>query len=170
VPLFEALGRLGPDKERVTVTFVGTAGSALLAKARSLGVDHLVKLHRTVPLRQSLQMQREADVLLHLLWNDPDQQGVYNAKIFEYLGARRPILAVGSHSNVTAGLVSSRRAGLATDDPAVIANQLRLWLAQKSESGHIPDLPADVSRGISREEQAHVLERFLERILENRAT
>jgi glycosyltransferase involved in cell wall biosynthesis len=169
-PLFAALALLGSQKDRVSVTFVGTVGSGVLAAARAHGVDHLVKLESPVPLRRSLSLQREADVLLHLLWNDPDQSGVYNAKIFEYFGARRPILAIGSGANVTARLVRERNAGFATNDPAAIATQLRTWLALKEGSAGIPDLPEEVRYGLSREEQTRVLDVFLERLVREKAT
>jgi hypothetical protein len=42
------------------------------------------------------------DVLLLLLWNDPRERGVYTGKLFEYLGARRPILGIGPADNVAA--------------------------------------------------------------------
>ncbi|RMD78238.1 MAG: hypothetical protein D6823_06095, partial [Chloroflexi bacterium] len=49
-------------------------------------------------------------------------------------------------------------------DPAEIAGQLMRWLDAK-ECGGIPDLPASVSAGLSREEQTRRLEAFLERLV-----
>ena len=46
---------------------------------------------------ESLQRQRESHLLLLLNWEDPKEKGVYPLKSFEYLSARRPILAAGGY-------------------------------------------------------------------------
>ncbi|MCS6841315.1 MAG: hypothetical protein NZ701_11090, partial [Roseiflexus sp.] len=114
--------------------------------------------------REALAQQRAADVLLLLLWNDPRERGVYTGKLFEYLGARRPILGIGPAGNVAADLIRERRAGLVSADPAEVAGQLVRWLDAK-ERGSIPDLPEAVAAGLSRADQTRRLEAFLERLV-----
>ncbi|MGB0383225.1 MAG: glycosyltransferase [Ardenticatenaceae bacterium] len=164
-PLFEALRRLDNYAEKVRVAFYGASRDLVRKIANDYGVEKQVEINDSVPHHQALKAQREADVLLHLLWNDPKQPGVYNAKVFEYLGARRPILAVGYTGNVTAQLVGKREAGLATDDPILIADQLEKWIKQKEQLGSIRSLTSSVTIGLSREEQARELERFLVQLL-----
>jgi len=91
----------------------------------------------------------------------------YTGKLFEYLGARRPILAIGPADNVAAALIRERQAGIVSSDPAEIAGQLSRWLEAKERGADIPDLPASVAAGLSREEQTRRLERFLERFVKS---
>jgi glycosyltransferase involved in cell wall biosynthesis len=51
-------------------------------------------------------------LLLQLKWNDARQRGAYSAKIFEYLAAGRPILAVGGYHDVVNELLDKTKAGI----------------------------------------------------------
>ena len=122
---------------------------------------HLVEVHSSVAYRESLGIQRSSDVLLLLLWDDPRERGVYTGKVFEYFGARRPILALGPKDNVAAALIERRGAGFVSNDPAAIAGRLRDWIGEKDACGSIAPLPEEKLFGLSRGEQARRLERFL---------
>jgi glycosyltransferase involved in cell wall biosynthesis len=164
-PLFEALQSLGALAERVRVVFYGVFLEGVRPLAARYGVEHLVEVREPVPYKESLKMQTEADVLLLLLWTDPTERGVYTGKLFEYMGARRPILAVGGTGSVAADLIRARRVGFALDEPASIAAQLKEWLAQKQERGAIPALEDETIIGVSREEQTRALEDYLFQVL-----
>lgn len=168
-PLFAALRLMGARARRVRVVFHGFFLESARSLAREHGVEHLVEVNPPVPYKESLRMQTEADVLLLLLWSDPTERGVYTGKLFEYLGARRPVLAVGGVDTVAADLVRERNAGAALDDPAEIAAQLGRWINLKETAGAIPALPADVGRGLSREEQTRALEDYFRHVLAQRA-
>ncbi|MDW8234482.1 MAG: glycosyltransferase [Roseiflexaceae bacterium] len=166
-PLFAALQRLGSRAARVRVTCYtsGISGAAAIrSEAQQHGIEHLLDIRDAVPHREALAQQRAADVLLLLLWNDPRERGVYTGKLFEYLGARRPILGIGPAGNVAADLIREHQAGMVSADPDEIAGQLVQWLNAK-ERGGIPDLPESVAAGLSREEQTRRLEAFLERLV-----
>ncbi|MGQ9829601.1 MAG: glycosyltransferase [Roseiflexus sp.] len=168
--LFAALQRLGSRAGQVRVAFYGLNIQGLVSvvsEARYHGVDHVLEINNAVPYQEALCLQRTADVLLLLLWNDPRERGVYTGKLFEYLGARRPILAIGPEDNVAAALIRERQAGVVSSDPAAIAGHLARWLDAKERGADIPDLPASVAAGLSREEQTRRLERFLLHIVGN---
>lgn len=170
-PLFAALQRLGSRAARVRVIIYSSSINGIVAirsEAQQYGVEHLLDIRNAVPYHEALAQQRAADVLLLLLWNDPRERGVYTGKLFEYLGARRPILGIGPADNVASDLICERRAGMVSADPTEIAGQLTRWLDAK-ECGGIPDLPASASAGLSREEQTRRLEAFLERLVGQRA-
>ncbi len=59
-----------------------------------------------LPHRQALRLQREADVLVNIANDDPRQ---IPGKVYEYLGAKRPILHLGNPDDAIAGLL--RRTG-----------------------------------------------------------
>lgn len=72
----------------------------------------------------------------------PENKGAYSAKLFEYLAANRPILAITSPSNVAADLIRQTQGGIVVShDPAeiktVLLDYYRAWRA--GDVGHSPD-------------------------------
>lgn len=101
---FEALascaakGKVSPSILRVV--FYGPNHDVTMGMARKAGVEAFVEYHDRVPRPMSLALQRSADILLQLEWVDERAKGFYTGKFFEYLGAGRPILAVGPKGGV----------------------------------------------------------------------
>lgn len=164
-PLFQAL-RLLDDPGRVEVVFYGRYQHAVEELAAQHGVGEQVRAAGAIPYEESLRAQREADVLLSLMWPDPSQRGIYTGKLFEYLGARRPVLGVGLAMGVAAELIQERGVGVVLQTPEQIAAQLRRWLAEKEERGAIADLPHEAVADLSRQAQTRVLEGALVSMLE----
>jgi hypothetical protein len=160
-PVFEALHLLGRDGENIRVVFRGTDPALVLPLAERAGVAHLIEALPPVPYRQSLEFQRQADVLLLMQWNDPREQGSCPGKLFEYIASLRPVLVLGLADGVPAMIVRERQAGFCSNDAAEIAGQLRIWLRQKQEFGRVPSLPVSAREGLSRTIQFERLERFL---------
>ncbi len=160
-PLFRAIRDLGDEGKRIRVKFYGTGLGQMAELAERIGVGKNVDIIGGVPLLDALKAQRDADVLLLLQWNDPGEAGVYSGKIFEYIGARRPVLSIGYTKGVVADLIRKREIGKVLDNPAVITEALSDWLEIKLKHGQIDDLPESCRVGLSRENQARKLERFI---------
>jgi glycosyltransferase involved in cell wall biosynthesis len=168
-PLFQALKNLGSLAENIRIAFYGPNLGSVRDLATSHNVGHLVEVNDPVPYSDSLKNQAEADILLLLQWNDPAQRGLYTGKLFEYIGARRPILSVGWSDNVAAELIRERNLGVIANDPEQIAAHLKQWLRQK-QLGTIPALPETCTAGLSREEQTSALEEYLQFIKDRTST
>ena len=164
-PLMAALARLGAKAEDVQVPFYGRYLQSVSAAAARHGVEHLVETHDQVGYHESLRLQQQADVLLLLSECNPEHRGVYTGKLFEYLGARRPVLAIGTTDNVAAELLLERKAGIVLSDPSRIARQLQAWRDQKRRQAVVPAVPAAASAGLTRRAQVDRLEQFLRRCL-----
>jgi len=108
-------------------------------------------------------LQTSADILLLLQWNPKQDEGHIPAKLFEYLGARRPILLLGYEHGEPAEIIRERAAGFVADDPPTIARQLRTWIAQRPAG--IPPVDPRAREGMSRAEQFFKLEQFLTAIV-----
>ena len=160
-PLFMALNKLGPVSQNIRVVFYGKKLDIVKKIAVQHKVEHLVEVYKSIPYKEALKEQREADILLLLLWNDPRERGVYTGKLFEYIGARRPILAIGPADNVAAELILNRNSGIVSNDPDKIASWLYDLIQIKSQNGVILDLPESVTTGLTREEQVKRLEDFI---------
>jgi glycosyltransferase involved in cell wall biosynthesis len=128
-PLIEAVRLLAQRApalaERVELVFAGP----LTTEERSLldgsaQVRHVGNLERAAALR----LQREADVLV--LLTAGSRRGEATGKLFEYLGAERPILVLGADSEA-ARIVTDARAGEVAPaaDPVGIAEALERLLA-----------------------------------------
>lgn len=140
--LFEAIrqlvdaGALMPGE--LTVQFCGTDPVELGRWVERYRVDAFVEQLGTVAHDEARRQQERSSALLLLDWGDPSEQGVYSLKLFEYIGARRPILAVGVHGNgIVRELIERCGAGVycATVDEA--ARQLGAWVAEYRREGHI---------------------------------
>lgn len=89
-PLFGSMMLEGWEDE---VRFYGPKQAWVDGLAREYRLDGQVRQYGVVSREEALQRQREAHRLLLLKWQG--EQGIYTNKLFEYMAARRPILAVG---------------------------------------------------------------------------
>jgi hypothetical protein len=115
-PLFKALANLITrgvvNPQDVEVRFFGPELGWVDRLVDRYRLDSVVRQYGMVPRRVSLEKQRESQVLLILGWLDPGELGVYTAKVYEYLAACRPILAVGgSTSDVLSALLEDTGTG-----------------------------------------------------------
>jgi hypothetical protein len=115
-PLFAALYDLisegSTDANDIGVRFYGPQAGWIDKQAERYGLTDIVKQFGMVPREIALNKQRESQLLLLLKWNDSKQKGAYSAKIFEYLAARRPVLAVGGFPDVVDQLLDNTKAGV----------------------------------------------------------
>ena len=100
------------DLNEIEVRFYGPPEDWLENDIKSYGLEDIVKVYGVVPREIALDKQRESQVLLLLLWDHPKEIGVYTGKIFEYLAAQRPILAIGGPKGVVKELLAETNAGV----------------------------------------------------------
>jgi glycosyltransferase involved in cell wall biosynthesis len=138
-PFLQALHDSGLD---VVARFVGDFRSTDREWAESLGLGDRLELVDYAPRRESLRLQRDSEALLLLV---PDAggrgKGVLSGKVFEYLAAGRPVLAVVPPDGAAAELVRETRAGpvVAPDDVDGISRALQQLHAAFLDGG-LPDL------------------------------
>lgn len=115
-PLFQALqelfqqGLMSP--EFVRVRFYGSKDPWLLASIQRYGLQAVVEVNGTIPRDEVLQRQAESQILLLLAMNVATDAGCYPGKLFEYLAARRPIMAIGGVKGATSELLTKTGAGV----------------------------------------------------------
>jgi glycosyltransferase involved in cell wall biosynthesis len=115
-PFLTALAASGLDVE---ARFVGDFRSADRAWARDRGLDDRLRLLPYAPRREALQLQRDSEALLLLIPEAGGRgKGVLSGKVFEYLAAERPILALVPPEGAAAELIRETGAGVvvAPDD------------------------------------------------------
>jgi glycosyltransferase involved in cell wall biosynthesis len=140
-PFLQALADSG--LEDVSVRFVGDFRPGDREFMEGLGLADRVELVAYVPRRESLRLQRDSDALLLLI---PDAggrgRGILSGKVFEYLAAERPVLAVVPPDGAAAQLISDTGAGVvaAPDDVAGIRDAL-LELHARWRDGKLDGTP-----------------------------
>jgi glycosyltransferase involved in cell wall biosynthesis len=128
-PLVEALRRLRDiDSDGATKLEVVFAGPLTEQEKKEFAAPDLretVRIAGSLDRPDALALQREADSLL-VIANGKREGSVATGKLFEYLGARRPIVVIGDRSPA-ARIVDEAHAGLTTSgsDPNAIAETLR---------------------------------------------
>ena len=151
-PFLQALRNSGVD---VVVRFVGDFRSSDRAWAESLGLGDRLELIPYAPRAESLRLQRDSEALLLLV---PDAggrgKGVLSGKVFEYLAAGRPILAVVPPDGAAAELIRETGAGVvvAPEDVGGISEALQEMHARFLDGG-LPatELPDDDRERLSRQ-------------------
>jgi glycosyltransferase involved in cell wall biosynthesis len=128
-PLFEAvelcLKRNLIPKDRIEIQFYG-ADAAVLERAFPGVLTRLpVKVLPRIPHQAMLRVLMASSVLLLLA--HPLEKGVLTGKVFDYLAARRPILAVPDDHGETAALLRRTGAGAACTGVEDILRQLIQW-------------------------------------------
>jgi len=132
-PFLTALSASGLD---VVARFVGDFRAADREWAESLGLGDRLELIPYAPRRRALELQRDSEALLLLIPEaDGRGRGVLSGKVYEYLAAERPILAVIPPDGAAAKLIRDVGAGIvvAPDDVAgmreALAGLERRWRA-----------------------------------------
>jgi glycosyltransferase involved in cell wall biosynthesis len=135
-PLIEALGRLArEDPQHAGALELVLAGPYTEAELAVLGSDVAparISVLGSLPRGQALALQRAADALLLLA--SPERTQLANLKLFEYLAAGRPLLALASGTEA-GRIVSETHAGevVRSDDVVAIAEALRQLAAGELE-------------------------------------
>ncbi|HEY2072179.1 MAG TPA: glycosyltransferase [Gaiellaceae bacterium] len=110
-PFLQALADSG--LQDVHVRFVGDFRPGDREFMDSLGLGDRVELIDHVPRRRSLELQRESDALLLLIPEAGGRgRGVLSGKVFEYIAAERPILAVVPPDGAAAKLIDETGVGV----------------------------------------------------------
>jgi len=128
--LFEVLRELASEKiidlNDVKVRFYSPIDAWLAPLVRRCELEAVVELHGIVPRREVLQRQMESQILLLLSFTHPKDTGLHTGKLFEYLGAARPILAIGGNRGAMTQVLEETRAGVHTSSKA----EVREWLVR----------------------------------------
>jgi hypothetical protein len=136
-----------------------------MAAADRAGILPFVTLDAPVPHAESLRRQVNATALIFFDWFFGAEKGWLSAKIYEYLGARRPILSVGPHDSAVAALLSKTGAGRVGSSAAEIEAALRTWIDEFRSTGAVrcasdPAALAAYQRQAAAAELARVLDRY----------
>ncbi|MBV8080345.1 MAG: glycosyltransferase [Actinobacteria bacterium] len=163
-PFLTALAQV----DGVVARFVGDFRAADLEWAEGLGLGDRLELIPYVPRRRSLGLQRDSEALLLLIPEaDGRGRGVLSGKVFEYLAAERPILALVPTDGAAARLLEETGASVVVAPEDVEGTVRALTdLRDRWRAGALDGTPLSdewrrrLSRRSRVEELAQLLEKF----------
>lgn len=108
----------------VALHVMGIASEDVRVEAAALGVEDCLTTEEFQPYRRAMERMMGADLLLLVVGEE--HGGMVPAKLFEYLAARRPILAIGPQGSEAGAVLAEAGAGavLAPGDVEGIARRI----------------------------------------------
>lgn len=151
------------SSQNVKVYFVGSVGKTAPQYIEEFGLTNVVEMVGYIPHQQSIAYLLGADVLLLVIGSGPGSEVVFTGKIFEYLAAGKPILALVP-PGVAADLLAEAGVGyiVPPEEPAAIAAALvDLFVAWKANTLAVSPDPSVVAR-YDRRQQTGQLAKILD--------
>jgi hypothetical protein len=139
-PLLRAIAYLKQRNEisagDFELRFVGRYVEGLRTRIVDLGIEDLVTVGPSIPHKDALGLQIDSTALLFLSWMHEEGKGWYSAKLYEYLGASRPILALGT-PGAASQLIERVGAGEIVTSTADVVRVLSIWIAEFRRTGDL---------------------------------
>jgi glycosyltransferase involved in cell wall biosynthesis len=140
--LFEVLHDLNQEKiipaGEVQVRFYGPVEPWLDALVNRYGLQNVVQLNGVIPRKEAIQREMESQLLLLLSWTHPNEIGLHTGKLFEYLGAERPVLAIGGLQGVLTQVLQETNAGAHVSTKQELRQFLIRAYSEYKTLGYVP--------------------------------
>ena len=165
-PLFAAIKELKKQgmhiSEKLEVLFYGSSLGNLSELVQKYDLHDVVKRPGFVDRTTILHIQKSADALIFLEWEDPTVDGILTGKLFEYFYSGTPILGIGVTTNTLPGrLIEESGTGVALGRDVNSIYSILLNLINQKGIYYNPDV--NLLRNYTREEQAR---RLLDKVFE----
>ena len=99
-------------KNNLAIRLVGKVDDSVIDDLSALNLEKQLELPGYVAHDLAARIMKQSSVLLLVInQNSPNAKGILTGKIFEYLAARRPILAIGPTDGSLAGILEETGAG-----------------------------------------------------------
>ncbi|MHB1467661.1 MAG: glycosyltransferase [Solirubrobacteraceae bacterium] len=137
-PALAGLSRLRAENPgaRVRLIYYGRSHDVVREDAARHSVEDITECRGFVPPDELRAHLAAAGVLL-LPTNQAGHSGVPGGKLYEYLAARRPILAVPGDDRFVTGVLHETGAGVGATSPDEVARVLRRWLEEWNRTGEV---------------------------------
>ena len=115
--------------KQLQINLVGVVGKEVLTSIADYGLLSRTKEIGYVSHDKVLQLQPKSQILLLLEIDSEETKGILPGKLFEYLNARRPILAIGPDGWEASAIIQETNSGvgLVSSDESALKNVLLEW-------------------------------------------
>lgn len=101
----------GKVKEGIKIRFIGNVPDEIVNLFYLKGIGEMVEVMGYLPHKQAVSQMKGASMLLMSIPDTPDNKGIVTGKLFEYLAACKPILAIGPKGGDVEILIDKCKAG-----------------------------------------------------------
>lgn len=121
--------------ESLELKFVGRLDSTVVDSLREFKLDKFLNKIDFIEHTEVIVKERQSQVLLLLINNTQNAEGILTGKFFEYLAANRPVLCIGPAKGDVANILESTRAGKVIDfnDVAGLKEVIRKFYNQYTQ-------------------------------------
>ena len=149
-------------RKKLKLTFIGANDYSLKTSLSEKGLMDYTNFHQYMPHTEVIKEASKADVLLLLLNNTPNIEGIIPGKLFEYIALHRPILCIGSTTGGSAKIIKETKTGETTgfsDYEQIKKEILRLFTDHEKPVTFLPDVDKinTYSRRVLSEKMALIL-------------
>ena len=113
--LWKALARRNSDRGEIRVRLIGNVAGGVRESIRDAGLQETVEFLPYMAHSRAIGHMCGAHALLLPINRVPDAAGIVTGKIFEYLGAGRPILCIAPPDGAAAAIINECEAGRTHD-------------------------------------------------------
>ncbi|MFQ5604461.1 MAG: glycosyltransferase family 4 protein [bacterium] len=165
--LLQALESLQKEKpkllEKFCLRFIGRLGKPILERIQVSPVRRLIEVVPYLTHKESLAYLLASDVLLLIIDDAPANKGILTGKLFEYIGAGKPILALAPEGEA-ADLIYANHLGWVAPpkDRAAIQKVLQHILEKRNSGEWMKMTPSPRLQKFERRHQAGELAKILE--------
>ena len=99
----------------LAIQLVGNIDFSVIELIKQFGLYDQLYKSDYLPHSEAINRQRSSQILLLLLMNEPGNKCILTGKLFEYLSAKRPILAFGPTDGDAARVIMDANAGIMID-------------------------------------------------------
>ncbi|MDD5447735.1 MAG: glycosyltransferase [Actinomycetota bacterium] len=138
-PLLLAIEELIEEKavrpEEIVVRLYGPPTPSLYALKESLKHLQILEIGNTLPKWEVIQKEQESTLLFLLEWEEPYLAKGYGGKIFEYLGAKRPVLGWCPSGGIIVDLLEKTGAGMVATNYEELKASLARYIREFQNKG-----------------------------------
>jgi len=102
-------------KSDYQLKLIGKVDATIRNEISKFGLAENVKIIDYVPHDKVIEFQKKSQVLLLVVNNVPSAKGIITGKIFEYLMAKRPVVAIAPSDGDLAEILKETKAGVVVD-------------------------------------------------------
>lgn len=127
--LAELCTELPGFKENLRLDLTGIVSPEVKESIASAGLEPYVNYNDYLPHAQALEIQRQTQILLLLEINSDITKGILPGKLFEYMAAARPVLAIGPEGWEAVKILETTSTGKGFNykQASAIRKQLEIW-------------------------------------------
>ena len=138
--LWEILSELKDENKvfskNLLIKLVGAVSEDVLESLAVFGLTENYKTLGYVSHQEAIQIQHDAQVLLLVEMDSPETKSIIPGKLFEYVAANRPILAIGPDGSDVEGILKETNAGVyfTYTEKEKLKNQLQFYYEAYSKA------------------------------------